>query len=60
MNRSDQVQNVLIVRKMNKNKTHGELGILLLCVCMRWGKYTVSLSPSESKWANDVNLAYVT
>lgn len=33
MNRSDQVQNVLIVRKMNKNKTHrGAWYTSALCV----------------------------
>jgi hypothetical protein len=43
-----------------RTRPAGKLGALPFCVCMRWGKYMVSLSSIKSKWANDVCLAFVT
>lgn len=59
-NRSCPVQNVLAVSTVNKNETRGRARPASARVCTGWGKYTASLSPSESKGADDANRAHVT
>lgn len=43
-----------LLQKWLRTRLTGKHGVLPVHVCMRWGKYMVSLSLIKSRWANDV------